>query len=107
MSDISRSEHIESLKLLLDFIENNNLFTLADSISQSLRFAIDSLEVDEAYQIMYEGGEISTKDEVIAMLNDLADEISSLTMDNDPLDIANYIREKINTLKEQEDGGDD
>lgn len=44
------------------------------------------------------GGKIFTKDEVIAILNDLADEVSSLTMDNDPLDIADYIREKINTL---------
>ena len=45
-----------------------------------------------------------TKADLVAMLNDLADEISSLTMDNDPLDIADYIREKINTLKENKDG---
>lgn len=55
-----------------------------------------------------ENEETFTKDEVIAMIKELADEIGSLTMDNDPLDIEDYIREKIKTLilKEQEDGND-
>ena len=36
-----------------------------------LEYAISSLKTDEAYQIMYEGGEIFTKDDMLAMLSEL------------------------------------
>lgn len=57
----------------------------------------------EAYDYFKKDYEKCLKADMVAMLNDLADEISSLTMDNDPLDIADYIREKINSLKENTD----
>lgn len=41
----------------------------------ALEYAISSLKTDEAYQLMYEGGEIYTKDEVVAMLTELQLEI--------------------------------
>ena len=53
MSD--RKDHIKNLKLLMDFLQNNNVFTLTKEMTDSLRVAIQSLEVDEAYQLEYEG----------------------------------------------------
>ena len=38
---------------------------------QALEYAISSLKTDEAYQIMYEGGEIFTKADMVAILTDL------------------------------------
>lgn len=43
--------------------------------AQALEYAISSLKVDEAYQLIYEGKEIYTKDEVKAMLTELKQEI--------------------------------
>ena len=40
---------------------------------ESLDYAISSLKTDEAYQIMYEGGEVFTKDEVIGMFKEIQD----------------------------------
>lgn len=45
-------------------------FHLAE-FEQSLNYAISSLKTDEAYQLMYEGEEVYTKDEVIAKLQDI------------------------------------
>ena len=44
---MTRTEHIKNLQQLLDFLENVNVFTLSDEIIDSLKFVIDSLEVDE------------------------------------------------------------
>lgn len=35
---------------------------------EALEYAINSLKTDEAYQLMYEGGEIFTKADMVAML---------------------------------------
>ena len=37
--------------------------------------AISSLKTDEAYQLMHEGEDVYTKDEVITMLTELQDEL--------------------------------
>lgn len=72
MSDRKRA--IETLKQLRldyeEFYEEHN-----NEVTQAYDMAISSLETDEAYQIMYEGGEIFTKDEVMAMLTELRTEI--------------------------------
>lgn len=47
----------------------------SDEVQEALRYAISSLKTDEAYQIMYEGGEIFTKDDVAAMLTEIQSEI--------------------------------
>lgn len=44
----------------------------------ALEYAISSLKTDEAYQLMYEGGEVFTKDEVVAMLTEIKDVASSI-----------------------------
>lgn len=48
--------------------------TLKDDV-EALQYAISSLKTDEAYQLMYEGKEVYTKDEVKAMLTELQQEI--------------------------------
>ena len=75
--------------------------------AQALEYAISSLKTDEAYQIMYEGGEIFTKDEVAAKLKDLKSEIKKLksyeSADGQDLvmlaDIGILFQQKINALK--------
>ena len=76
--------------------------------AQALEYAISSLKTDEKYQIMYEGGEVFTKDEVVAMLTEIKDEASNIrpTIGNCTSfaeGIRAYdklIQQKINSLKE-------
>jgi hypothetical protein len=42
-------------------------------------YAISSLKTDEAYQLMYEGGEIFTKDDMVAILTELKTEINTMS----------------------------
>lgn len=75
---------------------------------QALDYAISSLKTDEAYQIMYEGGEIFTKADMVAMLEELKKEIEKLK--NEPACCQHYkrgvnrssdvIQQKIDNLKE-------
>jgi enolase len=74
----------------------------------ALEYAISSLKTDEAYQLMYEGEEVFTKDEVVAMLTEIKDEASNIcpTIGNCASfteGIRAYdklIQQKINSLKE-------
>jgi hypothetical protein len=84
MSDITRSEAIKTLKehlshwerLLQEHIceEQEGIDTIS-----ALKLAIASLETDEAYQLMYEGGEIFTKDDMVAILTELKTEIDTMS----------------------------
>ena len=75
-----RERHIKVLENLLSHYKAREKCegyydnTLKDNV-ETLDYAISSLKTDEAYQIMYEGGEIFTKDDVLAMLTDLKLEI--------------------------------
>ena len=85
-------------------------------MKESMRYAISSLKIDEAYQIMYEGGEVFTKDEVIGMFKDLQLEIKEMSglcteIHGDEWnevnvvhsqDVLSLIQQKINALKEVE-----
>ena len=78
----------------------------------SLAYAISSLKTDEAYQLMYEGEDVYTKDEVIAMLTEVLDNVEEVrtapkvlnneTADAICADIAEILRAKINKLKGEE-----
>ena len=48
--------------------------------------------------------EIQLKADKVAILEDLKADIKVLPIYNDPIDIADLIQEKINSLKEREDG---
>ena len=70
-----REKHIKNLIALKDFCNNNGVFTLAENIEQSLDYAISSLKTDLKYDLMYEGKDVYTNDEVKAMLTELQQEI--------------------------------
>ena len=82
--------------------------------AQALEYAISSLKTDEAYQIMYEGGEVFTKDEVISILEEVQSEFWNLTKckydmqilyeqaDDFECDFNCFIQEKIHDLKGEE-----
>jgi enolase len=55
----------------------------SDELVVSLDYAISSLKTDEAYQLMYEGEDIYTRDDMVAMLEDLLMEIKhTVTMED-------------------------
>jgi len=81
--------------------------------AQALEYAINSLKTDETYQIMYEGEEIFTKDDMVAMLTELRQEIdimSDSVVEGRTVTITSWsgmqkricklIQSKINKLKE-------
>ena len=119
MGITERAVHIKNLIALKDFCNNNGVFTLASNIEQSLDYAISSLKTDEAYQIMYEGGEIFTKADMIDMLTELKtkiDMMSDSVVEGRTVTITSWrgmqkricklIQSRIDELKEQEDGSD-
>lgn len=103
-------------KQVIDILENKVFPCLKNSEwGTALAYAISSLKADEAYQIMYEGGEIFTKADMVAMLTELQVEIKELWdsrydvwLDNqyyigksDTLgEVDEVIQQKINSLKE-------
>jgi len=82
--------------------------------AQALEYAINSLKTDETYQIMYEGEEIFTKDDMVAMLEDLSREINPIKECEQQIygkeewnfvgKCQDVIQQKINKLKENENG---
>ena len=84
--------------------------------AKALEYAIFSLKTDEAYQIMYEGGEVFTKADMVAMLTELQLEIEENTSINSDdsherngkrlmrTEIIGMFEQKINKLKENTDG---
>lgn len=79
-----REHHIKVLENLLSHYKAREKCegyydsTLKDNV-KALEYAISSLKTDEAYQIMYEGGEVFTKDDVVAMMTELQMEIEEMT----------------------------
>lgn len=79
-----REKHIKVLEKLLKeakeiiefYSENKNIdLTKEKEIEETLAYAISSLKTDLKYDLMYEGEDIYTKDEVMAMLTELQTEI--------------------------------
>lgn len=109
-----REHHIKVLENLLSHYKAREKCegyydnTLKDNV-EALEYAINSLKTDEAYQIMYEGREIFTKDEVVAMMTELQLEIEELDnpLDYDfegynqcAVDCEKLIQQKIDALKD-------
>ena len=67
---------------------------------EALEYSINSLKTDEAYQLMYEGEEIYTKADMVAMLEDLDLQIDESAAYNlEVAKVQRLIRDKINALK--------
>ena len=47
-------------------------------LAQALEYAISSLKTDEAYQLMYEGEEVYTKADMVAMLTEIQLELDEM-----------------------------
>lgn len=79
-----REHHIKTLENLLSHYKAREKCegyydsTLKDNV-EALHYAISSLKTDEAYQLMYEGEEIYTKADKVAMLKDLKEEIDIMS----------------------------
>lgn len=92
-----RGHHIKTLENLLSYYkareecEGYYDSTLKDNV-EALHYAISSLKTDEAYQIMYEGGEIYTimyeggeiytEADMVTMLTELQTEIGQCKIPN-------------------------
>ena len=64
---MSKEEIVDTLKTMVFGVQAFERFNAKER--EALDYAISSLETDEAYQLMYEGEEVYTKDEVIASFN--------------------------------------
>ena len=110
-----REHHIKVLENLLSHYKAREKCegyydsTLKDNV-EALEYAISSLKTDEAYQIMYEGGEIFTKDDMAAMLTEIQQEIDAEAWTRECLDgsderivemesVNKIIQQKIDAMK--------
>ena len=115
-----REHHIKTLENLLSHYKAREKCegyydsTLKDNV-EALHYAISSLKTDEAYQLMYEGEEIYTKSDMVAMLEELKEQLREMHEDffetehfdeaygvSDSMDV---IQEKINALRGEEKDG--
>ena len=103
--ELTRKQVIEELKAILEIYWNVPLSKSA------LEYAISSLKTDEAYQLMYEGGEVYTKADIANILENLLKEIAKLksyeSSDGQDLamlaDIGILFNQRINELKEEDE----
>ena len=72
--DMTRQEKIRILEEHLKILNVDKGIEFEKEI-EALKYAINSLKTDESYQLMYEGGEIFTKADMVAMLEELQAEI--------------------------------
>jgi len=93
-------------KQIIDLLEKADSTVYKEpktKLAQALEYAISFIKTDEAYQLMYDSGDIFSKSEKVAMLTELQTEIEDLPMYCDPLDISDLIQQKIDKLKENKD----
>ena len=69
------SEREHHIKVLEQFLHDYQEWGEDFELEKTIKYAISSLKTDEAYQLMYEGEDVYTRDEVIAMLTELQDEL--------------------------------
>lgn len=109
--ELTRKQVIKNLNALNAVCGQKDFYD--KEMEESIRYAISSLKTDEAYQIMYEGGEIFTKADMVAMLYKLRSEIINMPkyfpytdhtrwfIDGD---VFGFIDKEINALKGEENG---
>lgn len=96
--ELTRKQVIEELeRFRLASVYKSNKEKLID---KCLAYAISSLKTDEAYQIMYEGGEIFTKDDMVDLLKEILLEIEQCGVEDSHW----IVKEKINALKGEKNG---
>lgn len=119
-----REHHIKVLEKLLKetkgkielYSENKNIdLTKEKEIVETLGYAISSLKTDFKYDLMYEGEEIYTKADIVAILEELRTQMEKYEpkwVENDEQavascrtweDLDDIIQQKIDKLKENTD----
>lgn len=63
------------LKVLEQFLHDYQEWGEDLELEKTIKYAISSLKTDEAYQLMYEGGEVFTKADMIGVLKEIQKEI--------------------------------
>ena len=107
--DMTRQEKIRILEEHLKILNVDKGIEFEKEI-EALKYAINSLKTDESYQLMYEGGEIFTKADMVAMLTEIQMEIEEMDSREHECDFAtqwcidrnqviDIIQEKISKLK--------
>lgn len=107
-----REHHIKVLENLLSHYKAREKCegyydsTLKDNV-EALEYAILSLKTDLKYDLIYEGEDIYTKADMVAILTELQLEVHELWDDNADYiegvyDSEKIIQQKINALKENE-----
>ena len=100
--ELTRKQVIQRLVMMKSYAIGENY--------EALDYAISSLKTDEAYQIMYEGGEIFTKADLVAMLTEIQLEIEEMDSGcgwegyRPTAQVIGLIQQKINELKADQEG---
>ena len=105
---ISEREH--HIKVLEQFLHDYQEWGEDIELEKTIKYAISSLKTDLKYDLLYEGEEDYTKDDLVAILKNLKQdfiaEAYGIEMDRtdyvvNVADIDKVIYQKINSLKEQ------
>lgn len=97
---MDRKKTIANLSSLSEICAGQEIKLTSEDIS-SIKFALDSLKTDEAYQLEYEGREVYTKDEVFDMLESIQKQIGKYYRIRCE-DVHAIIQNKINELRGDE-----
>jgi hypothetical protein len=115
MAITEREHHI---KVLEQFLHDYQEWGEDSELEKTIKYAISSLKTDLKYDLLYEGEDVYTKADKMAMLTELQleiEEVPKYCMTHDGTcvyrkseeyisDINNVIQQKINALKENKDG---
>ena len=98
------SEREHNIKILEQFLHDYQEWGEDLELEKTIKYAISSLKTDLKYDLMYEGEEIYTKADMVAILTKLQLEVHELWDDNADYiegvyDSEKIIQQKINALK--------
>ena len=98
------SEREHHIKILEQFLHDYQEWGEDLELEKTIKYAISSLKTDLKYDLMYEGEEIYTKADMVAILTKLQLEVHELWDDNADYiegvyDSEKIIQQKINALK--------
>lgn len=108
---INEREH--HIKVLEQFLHDYQEWGEDLELEKTIKYVISSLKTDLKYDLIYEGEDICTRADMVTMLEELQLEIEEQKRDelsyqqtwNYPLNVCvSIIQQKINELKENEDG---
>ena len=117
---MAMNEREHHIKVLEQFLHDYQAWGEDIELEKTIKYAISSLKTDLKYDLLYEGEEIYTKADMVAMLTELQLEIKEKSYYDTTIigdyedevridlveldDVNEVIKQKINTLKENEDG---